>query len=474
MNRLITSLFIAFAATTAMAQATAEEAYSSYYENLPVDVQQVNVFDVPAHEMKLTDFGAVGDGKTINTEAFARAISALTKQGGGTLIVPQGIYMTGPIALKDNIRLHLERGAIVMASEDKRLFLNKDPKARVRPLVSASKRRNIMITGEGCIDGNGAQWRPVKRQKVSDVEWKQFLKMGGTVTDEGQLWFPFNLKHAENIADTPEAQENMRADLLRLTDCENVVIEGITVQNSPRFHVHPVRCKNVVINGVTVRCPWNAQNGDAIDISNCQRVLIVNSIIDAGDDGICMKGGSGQQGLEDGPCEDVLIEDNTVYHAHGGFVIGSDVSGGMNRIVVRRCRFSDTDTGLRFKSGIGRGGKTENIFISDIVMTDITQQAIVFECTYVDRKYAVNTKDEGGIKTQGSFAPDFRDIHISDVVCHNVPVAIKAVGLPDMKCVSDIHISDSHFTYSSKACDIDPHCLLDIEQTTFTKLGSEL
>ena len=214
-----------------MAQATAEEAYSPYYENLPVDVQQVKAFDVPTHEMKLTDFGAMGDGKTINTEAFARAISALTKQGGGTLIVPQGIYMTGPIALKDNIRLHLERGAIVMASEDKRLFLNKDPKARVRPLVSASKRRNIMITGEGCIDGNGAQWRPVKRQKVSDVEWKQFLKMGGTVTDEGQLWFPFNLKHAENIADTPEAQENMRADLLRLTDCENVVIEGITVQN---------------------------------------------------------------------------------------------------------------------------------------------------------------------------------------------------------------------------------------------------
>ena len=221
---------------------------------------------------------------------------------------------------------------------------------------------------------------------------------------------------------------------------------------------------------MTVRCPWNAQNGDAIDISNCQRVLIVNNNIDAGDDGICMKGGSGEQGLKDGPCQDILIEDNTVYHAHGGFVIGSDVSGGMKNIVVRRCRFSGTDTGLRFKSGIGRGGRTENIFISDIVMSDITQQAIVFECTYVDRKYAVNFTEEGEGMKEGGFAPDFRDIHISRVVCHNVPTAIKSVGLDGLQCVRDIHISDCHFMYSGKSTDIDAHSDINIEQSDFTKL----
>ena len=238
-----------FAALLARAERTPTTDDAHYYADLPITLLQVERPTLPAKKLSLTDFGAVGDGKTLNTEAFDLAISALAKAGGGTLVIPQGIYLTGPIVLKDNICLNLERNAVIMASEDKRLFLNKDPKARVRPLISASKRSNLVITGEGCIDGNGAQWRPVKKQKVSDVEWKQFLKMGGTVTDEGQLWFPFNLKHAENIADTPQEQESMRADLLRLTDCENVLIEGVTIQNSPRFHVHPVRCRNVIIDG---------------------------------------------------------------------------------------------------------------------------------------------------------------------------------------------------------------------------------
>ena len=472
MTRLLNLMVMAFVALTAQAAD-----YKHYYQNLPVEMTQVSAPTIPDRAVLLADYGATGDGKTVNTEAFRKAISALDKQGGGRLIVGPGIYITGPISLKSNIDLHLERGAVIMASEDKRLYLNDDPTARVKPLISASKRQNIAITGEGCIDGNGAQWRPVKRTKVSDVEWKQFLNMGGTVASDGQLWFPFNLKHAENIADTPEKQESMRADLVRITDCQNVLLEGVTFQNSPRFHVHPVRCQNLILDGITVRCPWNAQNGDAIDLSNCRTALIVNSIVDAGDDGICMKGGSGPSGIKDGPCRDILIQDNTVYHAHGGFVIGSDVSGGMENIVVRRCQFAGTDTGLRFKSGVGRGGTTSNIHISDIVMTDITQQAIVFECTYIDRKYAPHTGDDTDkqeVNYAGSkFAPDFRDIHINRVVCHNVPVAIKSIGLNGLQCVSDVHINDSHFVYSKKDCDIDAHSSLDIQQCTFTKLAKQ-
>ena len=471
MTRILNLIAVALMALAAQAAD-----YTHYYQNLPVEMARVSAPTIPDREVRLTDFGAVGDGTTLNTEAFRKAISALDKQGGGRLVVTQGVFLTGPVALKSNIELHLERNAVVLASEDKRLFLNDDPKARVRPLISASRRQNIAITGEGCIDGNGAQWRPVKRQKVSDVEWKQFVSMGGTVQDGGRLWFPFNLKHAANIADTPEQQESMRADLVRLTDCQNVLLEGVTFQNSPRFHVHPVRCRNIIIDGITVRCPWNAQNGDAIDLSNCQTALLVNSIVDAGDDGICMKGGSGDSGKKDGPCRDILIQDNTVYHAHGGFVIGSDVSGGMQNIVVRRCRFSGTDTGLRFKSGVGRGGTTGRIFISDITMTDIAQQAIVFECTYIDRKYAPlvdpGTQQAQDVSYAGAqFAPCFRDIHISRVVCHNVPTAIKSVGLSGLECVSDVHVSDSHFVYTLCDTDIDDYSSLDIQRTSFTKLA---
>ena len=431
------------------------EDYSKHYQNLPVKLKQVVSFDIPDNTVSIADFGGVGDGVALNTEAFRKAISALTKKGGGRLVVPQGVWLTGPIVLKDNIDLHIERNAIVLFSPDKSLFVDAEGKSsRCDPGIKASKRKNIAITGEGIIDGNGAQWRPVKRSKVSDTEWKRFAAIGGVERQNGALWYPWDVKAGyKNIADTPENQEKSRQDLIRLTDCENILIEGVTVQNSPRFHVHPCNSKNIIIDGITVRCPWNAQNGDAIDLSDCHQALIVNSVVDAGDDGICMKSGKAKATALVNGCEDILIEDNTVFHAHGGFVIGSEDITGMKRIVVRRCRFSGTDTGLRFKSGIGRGGKTEDIHISDIVMNDITDEAIVFQCDYVDRPAGSEGKKA---KTSGSeFVPEFTDIHISNVVCRGAKTAIKAKGIEGMNCIHDIEIANSTIVYTSKGADID-------------------
>ena len=431
------------------------EDYSIHYQNLPVELKQVVSFDIPNNTVSIADFGGVGDGVALNTEAFRKAISALTKKGGGRLVVPQGVWLTGPIVLKDNIDLHIERNAIVLFSPDKSLFVDAEGKSsRCDPGIKASKRKNIAITGEGIIDGNGAQWRPVKRSKVSDTEWKRFADIGGVERQNGALWYPWDVKAGyKNIADTPENQEKSRQDLIRLTDCENILIEGVTVQNSPRFHVHPCNSKNIIIDGITVRCPWNAQNGDAIDLSDCHQALIVNSVVDAGDDGICMKSGKAKATALVNGCEDILIEDNTVFHAHGGFVIGSEDITGMKRIVVRRCRFSGTDTGLRFKSGIGRGGKTEDIHISDIVMNDITDEAIVFQCDYVDRPAGSEGKKA---KTSGSeFVPEFTDIHISNVVCRGAKTAIKAKGIEGMNCIHDIEIANSTIVYTSKGADID-------------------
>ena len=431
------------------------EDYSKHYQNLPVELKQVVSFDIPDNTVSIADFGGVGDGVALNTEAFRKAISALTKKGGGRLVVPQGVWLTGPIVLKDNIDLHIERNAIVLFSPDKSLFVDAEGKSsRCDPGIKASKRKNIAITGEGIIDGNGAQWRPVKRSKVSDTEWKRFAAIGGVERQNGALWYPWDVKAGyKNIADTPENQEKSRQDLIRLTDCENILIEGVTVQNSPRFHVHPCNSKNIIIDGITVRCPWNAQNGDAIDLSDCHQALIVNSVVDAGDDGICMKSGKAKATALVNGCEDILIEDNTVFHAHGGFVIGSEDITGMKRIVVRRCRFSGTDTGLRFKSGIGRGGKTEDIHISDIVMNDITDEAIVFQCDYVDRPAGSEGKKA---KTSGSeFVPEFTDIHISNVVCRGAKTAIKAKGIEGMNCIHDIEIANSTIVYTSKGVDID-------------------
>lgn len=434
--------------------------YSKYYQNLPVEVKQVSRPVIPANEINIKDVGGVGDGIAINTEAFSKGISKLNKMGGGRLMVPEGVWLTGPIAFKDNIELHLDKNALIIFSPDKKLYVNPEAKPgdRVYACIRASKRKNIAITGEGIIDGNGEYWRPVKRNKVSDVEWNEYKKnIGGVEKSNGTLFYPWDTKNPEaNIAETPEAQEKMRNDIIRFTDCENVLIEGVTVQNSPKFHVHPLNCKNVIVDGVTVRCPWNAQNGDAIDFSDINIGLIVNCTVDAGDDGLCMKSNKTKAKSPANGCEDIVIQNNTVYHAHGGFVLGSETISGMRRIVVRHNRFAGTDTGLRFKSGMPRGGKTEQLYISDIVMTDIKDEAIVFQCDYVDRPAG---SDSNAVPTytekQKKLAPEFQDIHISNIICHGAETAISASGILGLNCVHNINIQNSTFVYTKTDQQID-------------------
>jgi len=439
--------------------------YEKYYENLPCKVTAVTPFDIPDRELSITEFGAVGDGVTLCTEAFAKAISQLSKQGGGRVVVPEGVWLTGPIVLKDNIELRIERNALVCFSPDKRLYLDlkAKPGSRVRACVGASKRKNIAITGEGILDGGGQQWRPVKRSKMSDVEWKQYLEMGGQVTEKGDLWYPWQLKSGyPDIADTPVKQESMRNDLVRLTDCENVLVEGVTIQNSPRFHLHPCYCKNVIIDGVTVRSEWNVQNGDGIDLSDCQQALIVNCTVSVGDDGICLKSGKPSAGRTCG-CDDIIVENNTVNHAHGGFVLGSETASGMRRVVVRHNIFSGTDVGLRFKSSIERGGKTEQLFVSDVMMNDISGEAISFQCDYVNRHAGDDGKTPVYTAEQRRWAPQFQDIHITRVVCRGCKTAVKASGIEGLDCVRDIEISNSTLLYNKVGLDIN-------EQTAQLKL----
>ncbi len=411
---------------------------------------------IPDRQVSVTEFGAVADGITSNTEAFRKAVEALSKQGGGHLNVPEGLYLTGPIVLKSGIDLHLEKGAVILMSPDKSEFV---VSGSVKPCITASKSHDVSISGEGIIDGNGSWWRAVKRGKVSDVEWKAFLSRGGTSDDGGKLWYPFGLKHYDDIAPDAKAQEKMRTHLVRFTDCERVSVTGVTLQNAPKFHLVPQRCTDVRIEGVTVRCPWNAQNGDGIDIMQSSRVLVRGCTVDVGDDGICLKAGAGEKALKDGPCKDILIEGNTVFHAHGGFVIGSEFSGGIENVIVRHNTFMGTDTGLRFKSAPERGGKTSGIRISDIVMADIAGEAIVFETSYADRPAG---HEDNVAATTAAFVPDFTDILIERVTCRGCMTAIKASGTIAM--IHGITVRDAVFFYEKTGTAIDDPGMITLEK----------
>lgn len=406
----------------------AAQSYDHYYSNLPVELEKVKDVVVPDYRVNVMDFGAEPGGAFLNDEAFSKAIEHLKEQGGGHLDVPAGTFLCAPICLYSNMDLHLMEGARLLFTTDKTLYLEKG-RSKAKACIYARRAQNVCVTGKGVVDGQGQYWRPVKKSKVSPQEWDSLLAMGGVVSKD--IWMPFGI----NIDGAPvpvigkdaNAQESLRNHLLQFEDCEGVLVKDVTLFNSPKFHLVPSRCRNLIVDGITVECPWNAQNGDAIDPGNVQTALIVGCSISCGDDGICMKGGVGQKGVECGPNSDFLIQDNVVYRAHGGFVIGSEFSGGMHRLVVRNCRFEGTDIGLRFKSAPGRGGTCSHIYCYDIEMKDILNEAILFQTSYAD-KGAVFSATAGDDKS--AFFPDFCNVTISNVSVDGAKTALFIDGIP--------------------------------------------
>ncbi len=419
--------------------AYAQNPYDKYYTNLPCAVEHVWPVVIPDYSVTLTDFGAVGDGVTDCSEAFAAAIKQLKKQGGGHLLVPDGKWLTGPIKLISNFDLHLADNATIVFSPNKELYVQpsdtlRDGSKKCYALIHGSKLENVAITGRGTIDGQGIFWRPVKQKKVSEEIWNNLLEMGGKVTADGnsknwKVWYPFNLNkelNVPNIASDAIIQEKMRPHLVNITDSKNVLIENIHLLNSPKFHLVPTRIQNLIIDGVNIRCPHWAQNGDAMDPGNVQVALIVNCNISCGDDGICMKGGVGEKGVAAGPQRDFLICNDTVYRAHGGFVIGSEFSGGMQRLVVKDCRFEGTDIGCRFKSAPGRGGWCEDIYCYDIIMKDIVESAFLIQSGYADRGAGVSATDKDN---KEAFFPEWSNITFRNITCIGSKQAVDIQGL---------------------------------------------
>lgn len=421
---------------------SAQSKYDKYYVDLPIEIEHVQEVQFPSAAVNIAQFGAVPDGKTECTEAFAAAIKELSDKGGGHVIVPKGIWKTGPIELKSNIDLHLAKGATILFSENKELYVQKnnprDGSQKCYAFIRATKCENIGITGKGVIDGQGFIWRPIKEKKVvrdgglTDV-WEEALALGGTLKQDDKtyrIWYPFNLKPElgiPNIASTPEAESNMRPTLVSIVDSKNVVVEGVTIRNSPKLHLVPTRIQNLIIENVTIDCPWWAQNGDAIDPGNVQVALIAGCSVNCGDDGLCMKGGAGQKGVDAGPQRDFLICNDTVYRAHGGFVIGSEFSGGMQRIIVKDCVFDGTDIGCRFKSAPGRGGWCEDIYCINIVMKNIRESAIYFESGYADR--AAGGRGATDSDDKSKFFPDWSNITFRNINSVNAQKAVDITGM---------------------------------------------
>ncbi len=407
--------------------------------------------------INIVKFGAVADGFTLNTKSINNAIDAISKRGGGVVLVPTGFWLTGPIVLKSNVNLHLQRNAMLQFPSDFNQYplvaSNWEglPQMRNQSPISATGATNIAITGFGTIDGAGEAWRMVKKSKLTESNWKKLVSTGGVLSEDKKTWYPSesSLKGStitnpgvispdKTMAFYKEVKDFLRPNLLVLTNCNRILLEGITFQNSPAWCLHPLMSRNITIRNINVKNPWYAQNGDGLDLESCSNVLVENSVFDVGDDGICIKSGRDAEGRKRGmPTKDVVIRNCTVYAAHGGFVIGSEMSGGANNIWVDDCTFIGTDIGLRFKTTRGRGGIVENIFINNIYMKDIIGEAILFDMYYAAQDpIALAGEKREPPKVQAlpvsEETPQFRNIYINNVVANGAEKAIFVRGLPEM------------------------------------------
>ena len=398
-----------------------------------------------------------------NADAINRAINYISEKGGGTVVIPEGIWFTAPIEIKSDVELRIEKNAILKFSKDidqyPLIITNYEGQEciRAKSPITAENAINIGITGGGVIDGSGDLWRPVKQFKMTDRQWEALMKKSQYTIDtkEGGIWMPtessfkgneHNIQlDAENALEkASEYYDFYRPVMVSLRHCKRILLDGVTFMNSPAWNIHPFFCENVTIDNIKVRNPYYAQNGDGIDVESCTNVHIHHSVFETGDDAICIKAGKNAIARTiDGPCSNIYIHDCVVNEGHGGFVIGSEMSRGVKDILVENCTFIGTDVGVRIKSALGRGGVVENITIRNIDMVNIKGEAVILTMGYVlnllNRYETIAMDNEEDV-------PYFRNIDMDGIVCTDCKEFAKIEplnGRPDT--IKDVVINKQKF-----------------------------
>ena len=438
------------------------------YACVEFDMPRVKETSFPDYSKSITDFGAKAGGLEKNTAAIEKTIADVSSKGGGKVVIPRGIWLTGPVILKSNINLHMEDGALLLFSSDfddyhliETSFEGLNTVRNISPIY-AKGVENIAITGKGTIDGNGDAWRPVKKGKMTDAQWKKLLNSGGVLSEDGKMWFPSagskmghdnstdqNVPDLKGIEEHKKVKDFLRPVMISIVESKRILLDGPTFQNSPAWNIHPLMSEDIIIRNINVRNPWYSQNGDGLDLESCKNVLIYNNTFDVGDDAICFKSGKNKDGRERGmPTQNVIVKNNIVYHGHGGFVIGSEMSGGIKNIHISNCTFIGTDVGLRFKSTRGRGGVVENIYISNIDMINIPAEPIRFNMFYGGKSPIPEEGEEAEeYKETTAIAvteetPSFRNIFMKNITATGSGKAAFFMGLPEMS-LQNVHLENA-------------------------------
>jgi polygalacturonase len=371
------------------------------------------------------DYGAKNDGSAPATEAFRQAIQAAASAGGGTVWVPAGNYVSGPIRLVSNLRLEIDAGAVVRFVADRDAYpMVKSRYEGVETLAPAAmiggeNLENVTIAGRGTLSASNPDWRKLVGQDPGwRAAWEKALEL---------------IQHNEPVGEELRrtAEKALRTDFIRPLESKNVLIEGLHIVGSPMWTLHVLYSENVTIRNVMIET-YPGANTDGVDIDSCRHVRISDSYFDTGDDAICLKSGKDADGRRvNRSTEDIAITNCTVHRGHGAVVLGSEGSGSIRNVVADNIVAQGTDRGIRIKSGRGRGGTYENIRFSNWVIEDTPYPAI--EVTnYYTRVPAEPVSER---------TPRFRNIAIEGVTVNRCRTAVSIEGLPEMP-IEGLRLSD--------------------------------
>jgi len=368
----------------------------------------------PNNDFLLTKYGAVGDGVTDCTSAIKNAIDDCNKSGGGRVIVPEGSFLTGAIHLKSNVNLYVSENAVLKFTDDKSKYL---PVVFTRwegvecmnysALIYAYEQENIAVTGKGILDGQGSDgnwwnWKgknskSVKGETQNEARKKLFEMSENSVQPEERI---FGEGHY------------LRPNFFQPYRCKNILLEGVTMKNSPMWFIHPVLSSNISIVGVTVE--GIGPNNDGCDPESCKDVLIKDCAFNTGDDCIAIKSGRNADGRRINiPSENFVIQNCSMKEGHGGVVIGSEISGGVRNIFAENCTMDSPhlDRAIRIKTNAVRGGTIENIFVRNIKVGQVGEAVILIDYFYEEAD-------------KGNFTPIVRNINIKNVTSQKSKYAV--------------------------------------------------
>ena len=403
--------------------------------------KQIKRTSFPKRTYLITDFGAKPDTPDEPChEAINRAILTCSLNGGGTVVVPKGTFHTGPITLKSNVNFHVEEGAVLKFSTDQSLYF---PAVitrwegldcyNARPLIYAYGETNIAITGKGTIDGQGSNetWWPMCG--APRYGWKEGMVAQRNGGRERLLMYGETSTPVYKRIMKPE--DGMRPQLINLYSCNTVLIEDVTLLNSPFWVIHPLFCESLIVRGVHVfnRGP----NGDGCDPESCKNVLIENCTFDTGDDCIAIKSGRNQDGRKwNIPSENIIVRGCFMKNGHGGVVIGSEICGGYRKLLVESCRMDspDLDRVIRIKTSTCRGGLIENVFVRNVTVGQCREAVLRINLQYENRE-----------KCNRGYAPTVRNVHLKNVTCEKSKLGVLIIGLDDDKHVYNVSVEDSRF-----------------------------